>query len=90
MHRPDTQARLLRKGLADWSGLKFSTEAHEAGTDAKDSALVLCGVTNGMVAGTAACSKKALLGTGHAKELTDEKAPLFALWRACRDHNPAC
>jgi hypothetical protein len=69
--------------------LKFLTQAHEAGTDPKDSALVLRGVTDGMVAGTAAYSKKALLGTGHAKELTDEKAPLFALWRACCDHNPA-
>jgi hypothetical protein len=68
--------------------LKFLTEAHEAGTDAKDSALVLRGVTNGMVAGTAACSER-LFAVQDQQELTDEKAPLFGLWRACWDNNPA-
>jgi hypothetical protein len=54
-HRRGCCARISRSATR---GLKFLTEAHEAGTDAKDAALVLCGVTNGMVAGTARVFKR--------------------------------
>src|SRR5260221_2633565 len=37
MYLPDTRARLSRKSRPATSGLKFLTEAHEAGTGAKDS-----------------------------------------------------
>jgi len=47
----------------------------------------LCEVTNGMVADIATRLEK--LFASYANRVEDEKTPLFGLWCACWDNNPA-
>jgi hypothetical protein len=42
-----------------------------------------------MVARTATCSEKLFAVQAMPTGAEDEKAPLFGLWRACWDNNPA-
>jgi hypothetical protein len=80
-----------KKGVVRAKGfsLKFLTEAHEAGTGAKDSYWFCAGSRMEWLQARPRVQKSFSRYRLCQQELTDEKAPLFGLWRACWDNNPA-
>jgi hypothetical protein len=78
-----------RTSLPATSGLKFLTEAHEAGTGAKGSRW-FCAVSRMEWLHARPRVQKSFSRYRLCQQaLTDEKAPLFGLGGDCGDNNPA-
>jgi hypothetical protein len=89
-----TRASRIRfpTGTAQFGRDEWQTEIKDGAPDlgkerSRKIRIGLCEVTNGMIADTATRLEK--LFASYANRVEDEKAPLFGLWRACWDNNPA-